>query len=93
MDKAAEMVKQIEASLTTRTIQFQDTPDAAKRPTTMRVVLTAQTYSGDPIAFLDKVNQEFHFEYILKGHRLINNDVIITIFQIFKVCVRGILLI
>jgi len=65
-------------------IQFQDTPDAAKRPTTTRTVLTAQVHQGDPIAFLDKLNHEFHYEYILKGHRLIHNDIIITLFQIFK---------
>jgi mediator of RNA polymerase II transcription subunit 18 len=67
-----------------RSVQFQDTPDAAKRPTTTRTVLTAQVYSGNPIAFLDKLNHEFHYEYILKGHRLIHNDIIITLFQIFK---------
>lgn len=70
-----------------RTIQFQDTPDAAKRPTTSRTVLTAPVYDGNPITFYDKLNQEFHYEYILKGHRLIHNDIIITLFQIFKVCV------
>ena len=68
-----------------REIQFQDTPDAAKRPTTMRTVLTAQVYSGNPMTFLDKLNQEFHYEYILRGHRLIYNNVILTLFQIFKV--------
>lgn len=68
-----------------RMIQFQDTPDAAKRPATARTVLNAQVHRGDPIAFLDKLNHEFHYEYILKGHRLIHNDIIITLFQIFKV--------
>lgn len=68
-----------------RMIQFQDTPDAAKRPTTTRTVLSAQVLNGDPLAFLDKLNQEYHYEYILKGHRLIHNNIIITVFQIFKV--------
>ena len=71
--------------IVSREIQFQDTPDAAKRPTTMRTVLTAQVYSGNPMTFLDKLNQEFHYEYILRGHRLIYNNVILTLFQIFKV--------
>ena len=68
----------------TRSIQFQDSPDAAKRPTTTRTVLTAPVHHGNPISFLDKLNQEFHYEYVLKGHRLIHNDIIITLFQIFK---------
>ena len=67
-----------------RSIQYQDTPDAAKRPTTTRTVLTALIHHGNPIQFLDKLNHEFHYEYILKGHRLIHNDIIITLFQIFK---------
>jgi hypothetical protein len=71
--------------IVSREIQFQDTPDAAKRPTTMRTVLTAQVYTGNPMTFLDKLNQEFHYEYILRGHRLIYNNVILTLFQIFKV--------
>jgi len=66
-------------------IQFQDTPDAAKRSTTTRTVLTAQVLNGNPLAFLDKLNQEYHYEYVLKGHRLIHNNIIITVFQIFKV--------
>lgn len=68
-----------------RAIQLQDTPDAAKRPATTRTVLTAQVHQGDPISFLDKLNHDFHYEYLLKGHRLIHNDIIITLFQIFKV--------
>jgi len=66
------------------TIQFQDTPDAAKRPTTTRTVLAAQVLNGNPLAFLGKLNQEYHYEYILKGHRLIHNNIIMTLFQIFK---------
>jgi len=71
--------------LIARMIQFQDTPDAAKRSTTTRTVLTAQVLNGNPLAFLDKLNQEYHYEYVLKGHRLIHNNIIITVFQIFKV--------
>lgn len=47
-------------------------------------MLTAPVHHGNPIQFLDKLNHEFHYEYILKGHRLIHNDIIITLFQIFK---------
>ena len=54
----------------------------------MRTVLTAQVYTGNPMTFLDKLNQEFHYEYILRGHRLIHNNVILTLFQIFKVLSR-----
>jgi hypothetical protein len=54
----------------------------------MRTVLTAQVYTGNPMTFLDKLNQEFHYEYILQGHRLIHNNVILTLFQIFKVLYR-----
>jgi Med18 protein len=68
-----------------RTIQFQDTPEAAKRPTTARTVLAAQVLNGNPLAFLEKLNQEYHYEYILKGHRLVHNNIIMTVFQIFKV--------
>lgn len=70
--------------MTDRSVQFQDTPDAVKRPATARIVLTSPVHYGNPIPFLDKLNQEFHYEYILKGHRLIHNDIIITLFQIFK---------
>lgn len=72
-----------------RAIQFQDTPDAAKRPTTTRTVFTAQVYQGNPVTFLDKLNQEYHYEYLLKGHRLIHNNIIITVFQIFKVLISA----
>jgi Med18 protein len=68
-----------------RSIQVHDTPDAAKRPTTARTVFTAPVYKGDIFFFIDKINQEFHYEYVIKGHRLIHNNTIITIFQIFKV--------
>src|SRR5947199_10831044 len=75
-----------------RSIQYQDTPDAAKRPTTTRAVLTAPVYHGKPIQFFDKLNHEFHYEYILKGHRLIHNDIIITLFKIFKISLSSPLL-
>jgi mediator of RNA polymerase II transcription subunit 18, fungi type len=74
----------VHAVLTLRTIQFQDSPDPAKRPATTRTVLSAKVYKGSPIPFLEKLNQDFHYEYVLKGHRLIHNDIIITLFQIFK---------
>jgi len=86
MDERPEMVlRGFDKVLIARMIQFQDTPDAAKRPTTTRTVLTAQVLNGNPLAFLDKLNQEYHYEYVLKGHRLIHNNIIITVFQIFKV--------
>ena len=66
-------------------IQFQDIPDATRRPTTARTVLAAPVLKGNIVSFIDKLNQEFHYEYVLKGHRLIYNNIIITIFQIFKV--------
>ena len=87
MDENTEMVRPLPGGCSPgREVRFQDAPDAApKRPTTARTVLTARVYQGDPLVFLDKLNYEFHYEYILKGHRLIYSNVIITIFQIFKV--------
>jgi hypothetical protein len=69
----------LRASTDIRTIQIQDSPDAAKRPTTTKNCIICQSLTtAMPIPFLEKPHQEFHYEYVTKGHRLNHNDIIIT---------------
>ncbi|KAI9829082.1 MAG: Mediator of RNA polymerase II transcription subunit 18 [Thelocarpon impressellum] len=66
-------------------IRFSDLPEVAgRRPVTSRMIAGADLTEGDAMEFTDAFGYSYVSEYILEGHRVIHNNVILLLHRVLQ---------
>ncbi|KAI9848172.1 MAG: Mediator of RNA polymerase II transcription subunit 18 [Sclerophora amabilis] len=66
-------------------LRFSDLPEVGgRRPVTSRMIAAIDVIEGDPIRFMDAYGYNYVSEYVLEGHRLIHNNIILLFYHILR---------
>jgi mediator of RNA polymerase II transcription subunit 18, fungi type len=67
------------------TLEFRDLPEVpGRRPVTTRLMASIPITSGSPLGFVEALGYRYTSSYVLRGHRLVHNNIIIQLQRIFR---------
>ncbi|KAI9852880.1 MAG: Mediator of RNA polymerase II transcription subunit 18 [Thelocarpon superellum] len=72
------------------TLRFNDLPEVAgRRPVTSRAISGVEIVDGDGMGFMDAFGYDYLSEYVLEGHRLIYNNIVLLLHRVMLLPMSG----
>ncbi|MCJ1398316.1 Mediator of RNA polymerase II transcription subunit 18 [Xylographa trunciseda] len=67
-------------------VEFRDLPDVpGRRPVSSRLMASVPVAGGDPLQIMDSLGYNYVSEYLVRGHQLIHNNIILSLQRPFTV--------